>query len=67
MSVWLRQGTSVEQRTVKACLDGWSLDALDMQTSSLVAWRRLFRFGVAAVRQQQTTKKRTHPSGERDA
>ena len=67
MSVWLRQGTSVEQKTVLACLEGWSLDALDEQMSSLVAPRRLFRFGVAAGGQQQTTKKMAHPSGERDA
>ena len=67
MSVWLRQGTSVEQRTVKACLEGWSLDALDMHMSSLATSRRLFRFGVAAEGQQQTTKKMAHPSGDRDA
>ena len=67
MSVWLRQGTCVKQRTIPACFEGWSLDALDMQISSLVALCRLFRFGVAGGDQQQTTKKMAHPSGERDA
>ena len=67
MSVWLRQGTSVEQRTIPACLEGWSLDALDVQMSSLATSRRRFQFGVAAGRQQQTTDETAHPSGERDA
>ena len=67
MSVWVRQGTSVEQRTVPAYLEGWPLNALDMQMSSLATSRRLLQFGVAAGGQQQTTKKMAHPSGERDA
>ena len=67
MSVWLRQGTPVEQRTIPACLEGWSVDGLDVQMSSLATPRRLFRFGVTAGGQQQTTKKMAHPSGKRDA